>query len=445
MLHVVVVGGGPAGLTAAETLARAGLKTTLVECRPERVLPCAGLVTHRFLQDFAIPEHLLDQRVDELAVFSPTNRVAFATLTAPERYAGVMRRELLQSVLKRRAEEAGVSFIHGRFKRFRHGEGDYPQLEIQIEGARSPELLSCDVVVGADGVHSRVARAIGLPALELGVVYQERLNVPAGRLAAPGAMQLHFGRKVSADYYGWLLPHGDHLQLGVTTRARYGKRVWDMLGELKRRLGSHLDGAKGAGREAFCYPLAHRDQLVHDRVLLVGDAAGLVAPATRDGLYYACQSGRLAAEAIVQHQHVPVEERLADYQRAFFAAYGPVFKGLKRLEKTFFRSDRRREALIDLAWDRDVQRAAADAFLEKRRFAPALPVRLKLQARLVSQLVKYSMVQPKRHDPDVASRMPEPENYLDRVLKSPTGPLTLPPDMAPRRPEGVPPFVPSEK
>lgn len=423
MLHVVVVGGGPAGLIAAETLAKAGIKTTLIEQAPDRVLPCAGLVTGRVLSEFAVPEQLLAQRIAEVGIVSPSNRTAFLSLAGAE-VVGTITRDLLQALLRRRAQEAGVRMIHGRFQRFRHAEGDYPLLEIQRAESDEREELACDVVIAADGVHSRVARALRLPAHELGVAYMEKLTPPADARRGAEAAQVHFGRKVSADAYGWLVPYQDHWQIGVTTQARYGKRVWDMLAELKKRLGGTLEGAKPIGREAFCYPLRPRKTLAFERVLLVGDAAGLGAAATRDGLYYACKSGLMAAQTVIRHQNVPLPDRLFEYNRDFWAEFGAFFDSLTRLEADYFQQDRRREVLVDLGWNREIAKFAVESFVEKRRFAPPLPLALTIKAKLVGQLVKSSLNQRKRPEPEFHSRiLPAGENYLDLALKSPTGPL----------------------
>jgi geranylgeranyl reductase len=438
MLHVVVVGGGPSGLIAAEATAKAGIRTTLIERAPGRDYPCAGLITNQLLEEFKVPELLLAQRVHEVLLGSPTQRMAFLTLGSVERWAGTMRRDLLQALLKRRAEEAGVTIMPGTFMRFRHGDGDYPLLEIKRPNGER-EQIQADVVIGADGASSRVARCLGLPPLELGVAYQERFTLAAN--AQPiESMQLHFGRKISTDTYGWLLPQSDQLILGVATAARYGRRVWDMLSELKKRVAPHLEGLKSVGREAFCYPLKQRERLVYDRVLLVGDAAGLVTPGVHDGLYYACKSGLFAAQTVIEHQHVPVTERLTDYETKWRAAYGDIFAGFARLEQTFFGNDRQREALIDMAWDRDAQRLAAEAFLTKRRFAPPLGVKFRLKTRQVSQLVKYRVLSPKRlENEQVARAMPAPENYLDLALKTPNTGI-----FGPMPGEGEPGLMPGE-
>jgi len=238
-------------------------------------------------------------------------------------------------------------------------------------------------------------------------------------------MQVHLGRKVSTDAFGWVLPQGDQLTVGVATATRYGRRVWDMLAELKKRLGTQLDGAKSQGREAFCYPLAPRPRLAYDRVLLVGDAAGLVAPAVRDGLFFACKSAQLAANVVIRHQNLPMPERLAEYESDWNKRQRDVLAGYAKLEQTFFGADRQREALVDLVWDREIQRQAVEAYLTKRRFAPALGVALRLKAMLAAHMVKYRMINPKKLETDMVSRaLPPTPNYLDLALQTKDHELT---------------------
>lgn len=439
MLHVVVVGGGLAGLVAAEAMARGGIQVTVVERAPQRAGACSGPASSQFLEEFQVAEMLVAQRVHEIALVSPTQRTAFLTLGGMGRWAGSLRRDLLLPLFKRRAEEAGVTFKHGTFMRFRHGEGDYPALEIRLPNGER-EQVQADVVIGADGASSRVARALGLPALPLGVSYQERFTAPEG-VKAPDAMQLHFGRKISADTYGWLSPHGDQVLVGVATAAKYGRRLWTMQAELKKRLGDQLNGWKSVGAESHLYPMAVRPKLAHDRILLVGDAAGLVTAGTLDGLYYACKSGLMAAEVVIEHQHVPLPERLAAYQTRWQAAYGEVFAAAARMEQAHFANDRAREILVDMAWDREAQRLAVDAYLSKRRFAPPLGVKLRLKARQVSQLVKARVVNTRRQEPDVVSRsLPVTENYLDLALRNapPAGATDVPTELTAIVPEAQP-------
>ncbi|MEB3223772.1 MAG: FAD-dependent monooxygenase [Candidatus Sericytochromatia bacterium] len=437
MLQVVIVGGGPAGLIAAETLARARVATIVIESHPNRLLPCAGLATPAVKQALEAPDLLLAQRITEVAVFSPTQRVAFAAFGGPDRVAGIMRRDLLHVLLRRRAEEAGVVFKHAAFRRFLHGDGDYPLLEISPLGGGPRERLAADVVIAADGVHSRVARALGLPPMELGLAYMEQLSAPGGLVRQPESLLVHLGRKVAPERFGWLMPAEDRWLLGVTTHAKRGRRVKDLANRLRNRLGRHLDGTSVVGRSAFYFPWSRRQRLVHDRVMFIGDAAGLNDGTTLDGLYFAAVSGRLAAEVVAEHQHMPTPDRLAEYQERFEAAYTPYMKAIQAFEQTFFSHDKRREALVDLAWERDLQRLVLDTYYDKRPAPMPMTLRLKAGTRLAASLLRQAVVNPKREQETLTRALPAGGNYLDYALaqRHQTGPLpSEPPATEQQRP-----------
>ncbi|MEB3197466.1 MAG: FAD-dependent monooxygenase [Candidatus Sericytochromatia bacterium] len=427
MLQVVVVGGGPAGLIAAEVLARAGLSTTLIESHPQRLLPCAGLLTPAALAALEAPDLLTTHRIHELAVYSPTQRVAYVSFGGPERYATEIRRELLHAYLRRRAEEAGVVIRHARFRRFLHGDGDYPLLEISPLDSHQRERLAADVVIAADGIHSKVAATLGLPALQLGITYMEHLTVPGAAGRTPESVQIHFGRKIAPERFGWVIPAEDRWTVGINAPLRYGRRVRDLQARLRHRLGHHLDGAEVLGRAAFFFPWVHQPRFVHDRVVFIGDAAGLGTGLTMDGLYYAAVTARLAAEVIVEHQHMPTPDRLRDYQQRFEARHGDFLTALEAFERQFFTHDKHRESLLDLAWERDLHRVAMDAYFDKRAPRLSWPQQLRFKARYTASLLKQTLATQKREHDAIARVMPLAGNYLDLALSNRgTGPLPNP-------------------
>lgn len=434
MARVLVVGGGPAGLLAAETMAKAGLQVSLIEAKPGRVRPCAGLTSLATLEAFGLPEALASQGVTELTVHSPMNRRAYWALGGPGRGAVALDGAKLLASLQARAEAAGVQCLHGRFTRFRHGEGDYPEVEYQLPDGRKVRL-GCEVVVAADGVASRVARAMGLEALPRGVAYQERLALPPARVRPPDAPEgilggpreaahLVLGRKVSADAFGYVVPHREQLVVGLRTKAAFGRRVWDGLAELKRRLGPLLDEAQGLGSEAFMVPLGLRERLVVDRVLFIGDAAGACLPASQDALHWALLGAKLAAEAVIAARHVPTEDNLRAYEEAWRAQWGPLAQAEARLLERFGGADRRREALLDLAWDREVQALAVEAHLGKVLPTVGLAVGVRVKAKATFQRLRHGFFHPRRIEQEhLARQMPPAPNYLDQALASGTGPL----------------------
>ena len=154
------------------------------------------------------------------------------------------------------------------------------------------------VVVGADGANGPTARAAGLGEGTVRGVALEA-NVPWGRLDRAryrGRAVVELG--VVPGGYGWVFPKETHANLGVGGWGEEGPRLRARLEQLARRHGlrpAHLEDAKG--HRLPMRPLGASPR--RDRVLLVGDAAGLVDPLSGDGIYEAFVSGRLAAEAIL--------------------------------------------------------------------------------------------------------------------------------------------------
>lgn len=424
MLQVVVVGGGPAGLIAAETLALAGVSVTLLESHPQRLLPCAGLLTPQAVKALGAPELLVTERVAEMNLVSPSQRVAYISLGGPERSTGVMRRDMLHAHLRRRAEEAGVVIRHALFRRFLHGDGDYPLLEISPIGGSARERISADVVIAADGVHSRVARVLGLPPLELGITYLEYLTWAEGYRRPADAIHVHMSRKLAPERFAWMLPGDERWVLGISTHSRYGRRVRELAGRLRNRLGAQIKGAQVTGRGAYFFPWRNNPRFAHDRVLFVGDAAGIASQTSFDGLYFAAVTGRLAAEVVAEHQHMPTTDRLADYRRRFDERYGEFLGDMADLDAKFLASDKRREILLDLAYERDLQQATISAYFEKRALKLPLLLKLKARFRVFASQVKQAWSTPKREQQQLAKVLPTSDNYLDFALsQGNTGPL----------------------
>jgi flavin-dependent dehydrogenase len=158
--------------------------------------------------------------------------------------------------------------------------------------------LHASVVVGADGANGTVARAAGLgEGIVRGVALEA--NVPWGRLDPDryrGRAVVELG--VVPGGYGWVFPKQTHANLGVGGWGREGPRLREHLARLAHAHGlSDDDLAETKGHRLPMRRLGA--PAARGRVLLVGDAAGLVDPLSGDGIYEAFASARLAAEAIL--------------------------------------------------------------------------------------------------------------------------------------------------
>jgi flavin-dependent dehydrogenase len=158
-------------------------------------------------------------------------------------------------------------------------------------------VVGADVVVGADGVNGVTTRSLGLEqryrygvALEGNVPYRQ-----TSERRFRGRAVLELG--VVPGGYGWVFAKSDHVNVGVGGWDSEGPRLRAHLARLCAAHGIHEDSVESV--RGYRLPLRQRDDaLGKGRVLLVGDAAGLVDPLSGDGMYEAFVSARLAADAV---------------------------------------------------------------------------------------------------------------------------------------------------
>ena len=301
---VLVVGAGPAGSAAAMHLARGGARVLLADkARFPRDKPCGGGLTGRALRHAPcdvepVVEHVVDRFVLR-AGYGP--RVARASRRPLIR---MTQRRRLDLHLAEQAAAAGADF---------RDEVRVKELTLEDDGVTavvggSPVLAS--FVVGADGANGLVGRAAGLgDGIVRGVALEG--NVPWGTLdPAPYRRTAWVELGVVPGGYGWVFPKGDHANLGVGGWMGEGPHLRAHLDRLARMHG--LDPGALTDVRGHRLPMRRLGAPAgRGRVLLVGDAAGLVDPLSGDGIYEAFVSARLAAEAILADQPEGYEAALS--------------------------------------------------------------------------------------------------------------------------------------
>ncbi len=181
---------------------------------------------------------------------------------------------------------------------------------------------------------------------------------------------------LSPDFYAWIFPHGDTLSIG-TGSARKGFSLRGAVGRLRAATG--LDRGETIRREGAPLPLKPLSRFDNGRdVLLTGDAAGLVAPASGEGIYYAMFGGRLAAEAAHDFLATGNPRALGAARRRFLKAHGRVFWILRLMQGVWYRNDSLRERFVSICRDPDVQSLTWDAYMNKElvRAKPAAHARI---------------------------------------------------------------------
>ena len=365
---VLVVGGGPAGATAAYELAKAGRSVMLLD-RAGRTKPCGGAVPPQLLRDFDVPESLMVARIDTARIISPTWRTV--DIPVGNGYVGMVDRDVFDEWLRTRAANAGAERHVGAFTNFARGADGIPVISYTDGRSRGGETrrVRARMVIGADGALSPVAKQCVPNAHKTRHVfaYHEIVKSPVeGHQANFGAARcdVYYQAPLSPDFYAWVFPHGATTSIGTGTLQK-GFGLKDAVAKLRRETG--LDQVETIRREGAPIPIKPLPQWDNGRdVVLAGDAAGVVAPASGEGIFYAMTGGRFAAEAVLESLATGNAKALRKARRRFMRMHGPVFAVLDIMQSFWYRNDNRRERFVAICRDKDVQQLTFDGYMNKQ-------------------------------------------------------------------------------
>lgn len=364
---VVVVGSGPAGATAAHDLVRAGRSVLLLD-RAGRVKPCGGAVPPQLLKDFDVPESLLVARINEARMVSPKGKTV--DIPVGQGFVGMVDREVFDEWLRARAAKAGAKRVTGAFvRRVRDADGVarvvYTDGRSRSGGEKS---VRARAIIGADGALSQVARQCVPRANEGKFVfaYHEIIKSPENNSAlfAHDRCDVYYQGPLSPDFYAWIFPHGKTTSVG-TGSLQKGFGLKESVMQLRASTGlDKLETIRKEGAPIPLHPLPRWDD--GREVLLAGDAAGVVAPASGEGIFYAMTGGRYAADAVNEFLSTANVKALAKARRRFLSDHGQVFWVLDVMQRFWYSSDERRERFVAICRDRDVQQLTFDAYMQKK-------------------------------------------------------------------------------
>ncbi len=412
-LRVAVVGGGPAGSSAAEVLARAGIETFLFERKLDNAKPCGGAIPLCMVSEFALPPEIIDRKVRKMKMISPSNYEVDICLDNEDEYIGMCRREILDGFLRNRAYEKGAQLINGKVMHLeipKNGRDPYLLHYNDFSGCTSgtesfgckqgvPRSLAVDVVIGADGFHSKVAEAIDAGDYNYALAFQERIKIPDDKMAYyADRAEMYVGDDVSTDFYAWVFPKSNHVAVGTGTMKVNQADIQKLQAGIRARAAERIRGGQVIKVEAHPIPEHPRPRRVVGRAALVGDAAGYVTKSSGEGIYFAAKSGRMCAETIVevsnQGARIPNENDLKLYLKRWDRQYGMTYKVLDILQRVFYRSNATREAFVEMCADRDVQKMTFDSYLYKT-VVPMNPwVQLKVTAKTLGSLIRGNALAP---------------------------------------------------
>lgn len=377
---VAVIGGGPTGATAANDLALAGKRVLLLD-RNGRIKPCGGAVPPILVREFDIPESLLEAKVTTARMISPKNAKVDMPVGG---WVGMVDRGTFDEWLRSRAASNGATRVTGKFTEVVRDEQTAPIVQYK-DAEGQLQRVRATAVIGADGAVSNVAKKCLGDQKELPNVfaYHEIVRSPTASDAAeegadfdPRRCDVYYQGTCSPDFYGWVFPHGERTSVGMGT-AEQGFSLRGSVSQLRKSAG--LENAETVRTEGAPIPLKTRKRWDNGRdVVVAGDAAGAVAPASGEGIYYAMISGRCAANAVEQFLATGDAKALRLARKSFMKLHGRVFFILGIMQRFWYSSDKRRERFVSICKDPDVQTLTWEAYMNKRlvRAKPVAHVRI---------------------------------------------------------------------
>jgi geranylgeranyl diphosphate/geranylgeranyl-bacteriochlorophyllide a reductase len=329
-----------------------------------RIKPCGGAVPPRLIRDYQIPAEMVVARIGAARIVSPTGRLA--NMPVDGSYVGMVDREHFDEYLRNRAAESGAKRITGSYTHSTHDGDGVLRIHYQLKDGTKASART-RLAIGADGAMSKLGcdHIGGADKTKLVFAYHEIVERPAtSDTYVPERCDVYYNARYSPDFYAWVFPHGKTASIG-TGSAQKGFALREAVAKL--RADSGLTASKTLRKEGAPIPLKPLKRWDNGRdVLLAGDAAGVVAPASGEGIYYAMLGGELASDSALAFLASGDARALAQARRRFMRAHGAVFRILSIMQYFWYNNDKRRERFVSMCRDKDVQRLTWAAYTEKK-------------------------------------------------------------------------------
>mgnify|MGYP002631708688 CR=1 FL=1 len=291
MRDVVIIGGGPAGLMAARTLAQNGHDTVVLEEHEEIGAPvhCTGIVGREVFDEMDLDTRTI-LAVAQSARFHAVDG-STVTIESGQIHAAIVDRQAFDETLARRASADGAEVRTGT--RVSHLRIDGGRVRVSIATGDTVTARACILACGAK---YRFNRQLGLGVPKV-FVQSAQLDVAFAPLEQ---IEVHLDNRLLPGGFAWAVPFRRggqaRVKLGLLGSQRAGSALNIFINRLAARVGVEPEGWPRPRLKIL--PLGPVRRTYANRLLAVGDAAGLVKPTTGGGIYFGLLSGRWAAETL---------------------------------------------------------------------------------------------------------------------------------------------------
>jgi geranylgeranyl reductase len=338
---VLVIGGGPAGATAARLLAESGINVILLEKNFSFVKPCGGGLSLNAFDEFGIQKKIIKKEIKRIRIISPKGEHIDIGLKGGS--LAIIERGEFDNALRNLAEKSGAQVREGEFTGFLYKKNYVVEAYI---GKTKSEIVS-EYIIAADGVNSKVRTALGIkpvPSFFTASAHIRGLNTDV--------CEFWFGSSHAPRSYSWVFPASEGISMGTGSFEQ--GTINTLFETFKERKGIVSENKK----RIYRIPIWKGDLYNKDKVIFAGDSAGQVLPITYEGIYYAMKSGEFAAEAVR-------EGKVNNYQKMWKARFQKRFILMDKLGNFFLKDDESAERLVALHRRPEIQEASLRLWLRK--------------------------------------------------------------------------------